>query len=442
MEYAKDLKGLKTAFQRNPLGIDDLGSFYVSETIEYRTGDKHNSPIRDIIDGCMAPSLERNLASNYSNSYLLLGHQGCGKSTELNNMAVELKKEGHPVRIISCFNDIDLVNPVFTDLLVLMGKAIYGLANDLGCDINSDMFRRLMSFWETEIEEKLTVADAKAISTDAGVKANTPAFFAILKAFTDISANIKFSKERQTTYKERIVPRASEWLAIVNEVADIATRRSGGKQPILIFEDIDKINPAAAWDIFSNNASILTGIAIPVIYTFPIALYYDPRFDSLRGYYEYKTLPMIKIETIDGVEFSGGIETIKAIVNRRVEASLFENGTLDVLIRKTGGSLRDLFECIVNCATRAIRRESERIEHEDVNIALVMLESSLTRRIEKKHYKFLASINKGKKRNIDDTAMLLMMMQANAVLEYNSKSWYNTHPLVTDFLREIGELQP
>jgi DNA replicative helicase MCM subunit Mcm2 (Cdc46/Mcm family) len=117
---------------------------------------------------------------------------------------------------------------------------------------------------------------------------------------------------------------------------------------------------------------------------------------------------------------------------------LFDDEALRKAIIKTGGSLRDLFGIIRTASRRAARRKSKIIEGEDVDRALIELKSSLTRRIERKNYKFLAEIYYKSKATIEDTEMLLEMMQANVVLEYNGTRWHNVHPLVADFLEEIG----
>lgn len=58
-----------------------------------------------------------------------------------------------------------------------------------------------------------------------------------------------------------------------------------------------------------------------------------------------------------------------------------------------------------------------------------------TRRIEKKDYGFLENIYRGNKEQIEDKEMLLKMLQASVVLEYNGKRWHNVHPLVIEFLK-------
>lgn len=184
----------------------------------------------------------------------------------------------------------------------------------------------------------------------------------------------------------------------------------------------------------------MTGVPIPVIYTFPIALSYDPRFAALEGFFTVKTLPMIKLENLDGSRNDSGYDTIFNIIEKRACKELFEDDVLERLTFQTGGSLRDLFFAINTSAQRAVRRKSQTIGQEDADKALEQLKTSLTRRIEQKHYSFLVDIFKGNRERIQDREVLLEMLQANTVLEYNGKRWHNVHPLVVEFLKDQGLL--
>ncbi len=125
-------------------------------------------------------------------------------------------------------------------------------------------------------------------------------------------------------------------------------------------------------------------MSFSVIYTFPIGLSYDARYAAMEGYFISKTLPMIKIETIEGQPFGEGIGIIRQIVEKRADLTLFEEEVLEKLIQFTGGSLRDLFHAINSSAKRAERRGSKHMSMEDAERALEELRTSLTRRIEKK----------------------------------------------------------
>ena len=86
MKYANNVSEIINAFSAAPLQKEYMEEFYCKGTMEYRTSDKYNSPIEDIYDICRSRSEH--------NACLLLGHRGCGKSTELNMMSERLAEIG------------------------------------------------------------------------------------------------------------------------------------------------------------------------------------------------------------------------------------------------------------------------------------------------------------------------------------------------------------
>jgi len=430
MEYASRVTEIINAFSPEPLKGEQMQRFYYSDTMEYRMSDKYSSPMEDIFDICRQPGEQ--------NAILLLSHRGGGKTTELNWMSEKLRVNGYQVKTIACSMDLDLFNIVYSDLFILMGEALLKIAEELECSIDQDILTDIMEFWEEGTEIK-TSQKRQALSAETGVSAETPKFLKnILKAFAKIRADLKFNEEIRTEYRKKVSVRSSEWIQMLSYVSKKISQKTAGKSPIIIFEDLDKLSTVDAWKIFYNYGAILSGMPFPVIYTFPIGLSYDPKFSVMESYFIAKTLPMIKVETLDGQSSNGGIKAIEKIVEKRADLSLFESGVLESLIKYTGGSLRDLFQAINAAAKRAERRESHTICGEDADRALEELKTSLTRRIEKKDYDFLINIYRGNKKLIEDKEILLKMLQASVVLEYNGKRWHNIHPLIAKFLGEQG----
>lgn len=433
MKYAEQISEMINAFSPAPLQIDQMEEFYCEDTMEYRTSDKYDSPIEDIYDVC------RNL--DEYNACLLLGHRGCGKSTELNRMSERLAADGYHVKTINCSMDLDLFNIVYSDLFILMGEALLQIAEELDCHIEDKVLENIKNFW-SEGTETVVAQESTAASLETGISVGTKGILAgILNIFTKIKTDLKFNEETRKEYRKKISVRSSEWITILGQVAEEIARKTAGRRPIIIFEDLDKLNPEDAWRVFYNYAAILSGMKFPVIYTFPIGLSYDARFSALESYFITKTLPMIKIAAIDNRPFEEGINIIRDIVEKRASSALFEEKVLERLIQYTGGSLRDLFHVINASAKRANRRESETISIEDAERALEEVKTSLTRRIEEKDYTFLLNIYKGNKELIEDKEMLLKMLQASVVLEYNGKRWHNVHPLVIKFFEEQGMIE-
>lgn len=430
MRYAEQVSEIINAFSSSPLKMELMDEFYCKGTMEYRTSDKYNSPIEDIYDSC------RELDD--AAAFLLLGHRGCGKSTELNRMSKRLISEGYHVKTIACGIDLDLLNIVHSDLFILMGEALLQIAKESGCEIRQEILEDILNFWceKTEIQS-LQESESAALGMGISV-GNKGIFSGILKVFAEIKTDLKYNEEVRKEYRRKISVRSSEWIRLLRCVSEEIAAGSDGKRPIIIFEDLDKLDPEDAWKVFYNYSAILSGMEFPVIYTFPIALSYDARFSAMESYFVTKTLPMIKIETIEGQPFLEGIDIIKEIVKKRAALKLFEEDVLETLIQYTGGSLRDLFQSINLSAKRANRRDGGTISMEDAERALEELKTSLTKRIEEKEYQFLLNIYKGNKERIEDKKMLLKMLQASVVLEYNGKRWHNVHPLVVKFFKEQG----
>lgn len=415
MQYATKVENILNAINLGPLEEDNLSQFYV-ETMEARTGDPYSSPILDIMDSCQDQSTQ--------NTMLLLGHRGCGKSTELNKMAVQLEQEGYPVYTVYCEKEIDPLNIEYTDILILMGDALLKLVDKRHIVLASSLISDIHDFWGTKEE-------VKNVESGAEVEGST----GLSVLFAQLKGALKFSESRRTEWRKTVEHKSSEWLSLLGQVVVAITEKTDGKLPVLIFEDLDKLEANAAWRVFSNYSSTLSSLSCPVIYTFPIALYFDPKFTAIDGFFKYYTLPMIKINKRTGERCEEGFETIRDIVKKRIDLSLFQAEVLNDMIAKTGGSLRDLFKVIADAGTRARRRASKIIEREDADYAFTRIKSDITRRLDGDYYDFLVKVaNEHEK--ITEKKKLLEMLQAGAVLEYNGERWHDVHPLVKEFLRE------
>ena len=433
MEFAHSIQKIPNAFSPYPLSREQLAEFYYDGTMPVRTGDLYDSPIQDIIDECVTPT-------ESGNAFLLLGHKGCGKSTELNKMSEDLEGPdgtGTPVHTILCGTDLDLRSPVYSDLLILMGEALLEIAQKRGVHVGERIEDTIRSFFTRETEREGTAGRETDASVEAGVSAGR-SVAGLLRLIGGAKASIKYGETDRTTYRETIQKRLSVWLDAMDTIADRIAAASEGRRPVIIFEDLDKLDQKEAWEVFLHHSQKLAGVSFPVIYTFPIALAYAPEFHSLEGVFTAKFFPMIRLKKQDGSDDPAGLSTIREIVEKRADPELFDQKALDDLIRRTGGSLRDLFNAINACSRRALRRRSERIEQEDADRALEQLKSSLTKRIEQKYYPFLEMIRGGQHTDIPDQKKLLEMLQAGVVLEYdNHGDWRDVHPLVAEYLEDL-----
>ena len=426
MKKANNLSDFYSVFFPSPLKENEMDVFYCN-TMKHRTGDEYVSPIKDIYQ------IMKN--NQNSNAFLLLGHKGCGKSTELVKLASIFTEEGYDVESTNCLLEMDMQNAVYWDLFILITQKLIKIADRLNCEIDKTIIRKALSYWDDRsiieaVEEEIGFSLESELSARAGLKG-------LFGAFLKITGDIKNKSGKRTELRKNVARRASEWIEILKSISTSIQSKSNGKMPILIFEELDKISRDKAIEIFYNNADALSQLPIKAIYTFPINLYYSEKFTTIRSYFIHKILPMIKVHNKDMSENEEGIAIIKDIVYKRADENLFECGALDKMIEKTGGSLRDLFEVILNAGNRANSRNSDKISMEDVISALKSLKSDLTRMIEVNDYEFLKNAY-NKKEQIQDNNEMLKFMEALIILEYNGERWHDLHPLVCDFLKEQG----
>lgn len=188
----------------------------------------------------------------------------------------------------------------------------------------------------------------------------------------------------------------------------------------MILDGLDKFPLGQAWKIFQENGSRFQSLQIHLLVTFPISLSYTPEYKDIQVWFPNpEKLPMIKIKNWQQGAYQGnyteGMDTIKAIINKRADLALFTDGALQELINYTGGYIRDLFRCICDAALRARLRKSRVIELEDARKALAVLESDINGRYSDELIGKMEDIYKGNK-HVSSSEEITTLLQIGAVL--------------------------
>jgi Cdc6-like AAA superfamily ATPase len=435
LERALDLGAMLRAFKLEPLKESELAEFFYDDTMAIRTGNEWKSPLRNLFKRCTMPST--------SNAHLLLGHRGCGKSTELNNLKQQFEKAGQSVYIFDCSLELDLFQANCWDIMMLITEGLCKIADEKKIALPAETVNAVLSYLKEDTELTKIIDNGVSHEASLGVKAST-LFGPLLSAFASVKADARLSTVTSKVVKEVFEKSSSEWKRYTELIADFITDDQGN-QPIIILESLDKLPmPEKIFDILQFTA--LSQMSFPVIYTFPMSQYYSSKFSTVRDLYSPHVLPMIKVSNFDELKSKNenGIDVIKKIVEKRADLALFDTEETDVLehlIIKTGGSLRHLFDCIINASERAEWRESEngKIYLEDAESALSGLRGELTRQIAFPEYEDLVKIYKNieHRAGITDHEFLLKMTQTSVVFEYqNGDRWHDLHPLIADFLKK------
>ncbi len=435
---AETLHQMQDAFNSQPLMTSrELEEFYLN-TAAARTGDRYSDFVENFalqLEDCQEVYLHK----------LFIGHPGCGKTTELYQLLQRVKKADFFACIGRCDLELDLVDIAYTDVLFFLLDLLIRTASELGMELDENLVEEIYAYWEEEIEMTEVVSSQAQIEAQSSAKAGLPG---LLELMAQIKGVIKNSSDSRTQIRRRIIPKSSELIRKIEEVIENISfqceKKNMKKIPLVILDGLDRVPLDRAKKIFRDNGSAFRALPVHLVTTFPIALTYTQEYSDILNYFPNPSkLPMIKLRNWKQGYYEAGYEegknTMRQIIAKRAELSLFEADALEELIDKTGGYIRDLFRCISNAAIRAQRRGAPAISKEDVTVVLNELESDINSRYSDVDIPELKKIYEGEK-FLSSSESITRLLQACAVLEYNGKRWCDLHPLVEKWLKECNKL--
>lgn len=435
---ASRLEDVFAHFLSEPITMEDFDRLYVEV-------DKGRGAPRYVI-------LRRRITSNPEGSLKLLfvGHRGCGKSTEL----VRLQKDIGPdfaILNFSVLRELDPQNLNYIELFVATMEQLFELfRKQPKITLNPSHLQDIRDWLKTREIEEIN-RTYLGLDIETGMKAGVEIPF-LAGFFAKFRAAAKSSSSLKETLKARVEPKLADLIGNCNRlIGDVKDQLpSVGKRGlVLIIEDLDKVDLKKGEEIFYVHSIQLTQLECHCIFTFPIALLYNPKFTAIRNSYsEHFVLPMIKVSEKNGRPCKEGIESLERVVAQRMDIGLFENKSiLRDMIRYSGGCLWDLFRMIRDASDNALNHERTRIGKADFKAAYLSLKSD---------YEFTISENKEKGITVDQylatlrdcaldttkkpssTEAMLDLRNNLTVLAYNGDQWSDVHPVVKDILKEKG----
>lgn len=428
MEKATELRGIVRSTKLAPLRRADFEKFFV-ETDDAR-GVNAALMLSDYFD----------INRDEPKKVLFMGHRGSGKSTELYRFGEYLKDDFRIVNF-SIRDEADTADLEYVDLIFIILQQLHQQAKDDGLSVNEHILDNLDHYWNDEtLIENLKISKSK-IEAEAKVKGGIWGLISLA-----VKGVFSIGSESKTVVREHIRPRLTQLLQSVNDLILDITRqyRAIGKTPLLIVEDLDKLDLAIAERLFLKRKNILTAFDIHLIYTFPIFLHYSGKFSEIEAAFDhYELLSMIKVREKSGRPFETGRETIRKILERRADLSLFAPEALNYVIGKCGGSLRHLFEILQNAVLdqRMRDRNAAVLDETAVKNGFRKLRSYFERTITADDLETLKAVHHSADRKPTAEMKLKDMLNAMAVIEYNGDRWCAIHPAVEEILREKNEIE-
>ena len=367
--------------------------------------------------------------SNKNKTWLVAGHKGCGKSTELRRLYQQLNSGSNPYFPVLCAErDIDTVNVEFTDVLIVVLQRV---ASDL-----TEFGIRLTNTYLENLRERLW----KSLFSEVQIE---KADFTV--GWAKISASIKGNPNTREEVRRILKAETATLQQEVNTLLRKASRDlqdKGYSGLVVIFDSLDRIfDQKQAETLFVDRATEMTGFECQMVVTMPISLAYQESISQLATNYASRPciVPMTKLRGQPPVRarHEPGIELFRQIIDSRLRRiainrdDVFDSdAALDDVILATGGQPTELMSCMQELIvtgplpiTRAAVADL-RVKRANIFRWLVHEDWRVLRAF-KDHGQFTPTD--------ENRGILKRLLDGRALLQYlNAREWYDLNPIVED----------
>lgn len=375
-------------------------------------------------------SIRRSIDSNCT--YLVSGHRGSGKTTELFRLQKKLKDDGYFCVYFDVGNALDLADISYIDIFLAMIDEVSQALEEqrIGINLDKSIIESIYGWVQQEIyTEKATQKNVDGV-IKAGVEASV-GIPSLVKLFGGLTGDIKHSQSQRDVIREKIEKKASDFISKVNQfliAVRNAVKQQGYKDIVVVADGLEKIhyrtftlnsNKADSHtELFVRHAEQLLALQCHIIYTVPIGLVFNINLNS--DYENVYVMPMVKLD-------EDGNKALKTLIEKRVNIqSVFTDTTLvDTIIANSGGVVRDLMRLIrLACDT-----DDEKISAIEVQYAISKLTKEYDRLLKRSDIPILELVNRIEQINPSDERST-QLLQDRIILEYeNGKRSAKLHPI-------------
>jgi hypothetical protein len=349
--------------------------------------------------------------------FLFPAIRGNGNTTELNKLTEEVEKELFVI-FFNTKDKLDMVNVTYIDLLLTIGLQIYeSIESKTKID---PKLKKALENWSSKVVETAK-GEEKALEIEGGISG-------ILK----LTAAMKDQASTKEVVRRTVEPKLNELLTIINRVIAYAEEKLG--KIFVIIDDLDKIAPKQAEDLFFGYSTTLTELQCNVLYTVPRSLQLCEKIQWILRFFDSKvSIPNTYLYDREGKPSKENRDLLRAVALQRFEESLIAEDALDYAVEMSGGVMHDFIRIIRESAAKAHGNEREKIEKEDVEMVVFDIQNDYERFLLEDDFEMLKEIKKNhkralKKENEDRFSDLLFSL---VILEYlNEEVWYDVHPVI------------
>ena len=367
---------------------------------------------------------------------LLIGHRGCGKSTELNKLIEEMQDD----YLATTFNLMEVTGRTavgYEDVMLAMATQVMRFCIDQRlvqrplADTLSEGWRGVRDWWLQVIAGSPVRPGSSEFSS----------FAALNTLLGEIEVGVKQSSQTREQILSQVNQQMPELLRWLNFVIADAQAVLNPRQLLIVMEGLDKVYLDSARNVFRDHAPTLTSVQATMIFTFPIPLRYSDDYQQVRSAFDGKVhvLHNFAPHHADGSDDDEGRAQLRRLVLARMEEGLIAPDALDYLIEVTGGVLAHLVQMMQNAVLYALDRQAdaERIELIDMQRAVRELRDELSVNLSRQDWQILAARRHDRDPVLDAATQLLFYK--NVLIEYsNERAWCDVHPALWGLLEHYA----
>ena len=370
--------------------------------------------------------------------FLVTGHRGCGKTTELYRLKELLSQQNYAVVYFDAEEELNLQDLSWWNILLEMVWQIDEQLSQPPFNLTiPNHLREAATEWLAQVvTTKTERTDMEAsLTSQFDAKAELPFF---LKVKMAVKSLVKTGSSDVKKIQQAVERRPAQLHDAVNELVAYAQAELGkkqdGKELVVIVDGLEKIpllvisgQITTHNNLFIHNARHLKEPQCHVIYTLPFALLTSGRVEE--EFPPPLLMPMLHIRHRDREEDEHVIRTMGEILKRRVAPGLFDPGVVEWLAHASGGHIRDFLLLAQEAAGQA--GQSAQISLEHAKGAIRGLVDSYNRTIKQEFIEPLDYV--GQHDELPGGAHDRDLINLRLVLEYrNDETWFALHPCVED----------
>jgi hypothetical protein len=287
--------------------------------------------------------------------FLLSGHRGGGKTTELRRLEQACIAD-YTVVWVDTDTALDKFNIGYAEVVVLIGMTIVQRLEEISWKLPRQLEQDLLSSLARVTYQDKVTGEGK---------------LELPKLFTELGMLLRVGFQKETTKTREVRPALSDIIDRVNAI--IAAAEADRPKLLVIVDGLDRKDFEIALEMFSS--SLVTALNCHTVYAIPISLRYSSAFrQPMEGFgrcLDLANIPVFKCDeqTRPTTEPDRvGRHILTTVIGKRMETlgepyqNLFELNALDLLCEKSGGVMRDLVRLAKTACEVALRKKARQVD--------------------------------------------------------------------------------